>query len=79
MNYYPRQERLTHELCEEIDELKQAVSYWKEKYEQLNKDYFELSDNYQKSNMETIGSLFQLTFRIKDTPEGLLITNPVTE
>lgn len=55
----PRTEILLIDLCDEIDNLKEEVLYWKNKYEEKNKKLNEVLDSSIKSSFMIQGNLIK--------------------
>lgn len=62
-DFYSRSDKLTSELCFEIDDLAEQVKYWKQKYEERNKEYNELMNSSIKHSQQMLGNLLTATLK----------------
>ena len=60
---FTRHDKLTSELCDEIDMLNDKVDFWKTKYEKLNIEYNELLNSSIKHEQQMMGNLLTATLK----------------
>lgn len=65
-----------YHLCEEIDELKDTVQYWKIKYEKEKKAFDDFVAQAHESQQQSLSQLLTFCFAFKETPDGSLVISP---
>ncbi len=61
------------ELCDEIDQWKEEVKFWKDKYEKLEKDYKNHLDNSLKSAQKDVANILTFALHATDDKNGNLV------
>jgi hypothetical protein len=67
-----RSNLLFQELCMEIDDLREAVAYWKEKYEKEATENNRRIDEQLKSSQVGVANMLALAFALQDNQDGSL-------
>ena len=61
------------QLCNEIDQWKEEANYWKEKYEELQKEYSEHINQNLVSAQKGVANALMFALSVKDDENGNLI------
>ena len=61
------------QLCNEIDQWKEEANYWKEKYEELQKEYSEHINQNLVSAQKGVANALMFALPVKDDENGNLI------
>ena len=61
------------QLCDEIDMWKNEAEFYKEKYEEVTKEYAKLLDTSLNDAKHTAGQLLTIMFNSEQTENGILI------
>ena len=61
------------QLCNEIDQWKDEANYWKEKYEELQKEYSEHINQSLVSAQKGVANALMFALSVKDDENGNLI------
>jgi hypothetical protein len=67
-----RQDVLIYDLCDEIDELKAAVKYWKQKFEEERAENIKATNERLEESKKGIANALLLCLSVKDNPDGSL-------
>jgi predicted phage tail protein len=65
-------ERTIYELCEEIDDLRDSVQYWKQKYETERDENISMVNDRLKQSHNGVATALALALCISDNPDGSL-------
>jgi hypothetical protein len=63
------------QLCNEIDQWKDEANYWKEKYEELNKEYSQHLNQSLASAQKGVANALMFALSVKEDENGNLIIN----
>ena len=69
-NFYSKHDRITSQLCNEIDDLEQQVVYWREMYEKCNREYNDLMNSSIKHSQQMMGNLLLATLNRTINPNN---------
>lgn len=62
-----------YELCEEVDELRQEVARWKNKYNDLHRDYCNDMVRHNNDVMKGVGQALLLAMSVREGENGSLV------
>lgn len=66
-------DRTVHSLCSEIDDLKEEVKFWREKYEEEKKINAKMLDDNLKQAKEGVANALRFALSVQDDENGNLI------
>lgn len=66
-------DRTVYSLCSEIDELKEEVKYWREKYEEEKNANFKMIDDNMKHAQQGLAFATRLAMYAHDDEDGNLV------
>ena len=61
------------QLCNEIDQWKDEANYWKERYEEINKEYSQHLNQSLDSAQKGVANALMFALSVKDDENGNLI------
>lgn len=61
------------QLCNEIDQWKDEANYWKDKYEELNKEYSQHLNQSLASAQKGVANALMFALHVKDDENGNLV------